>query len=211
MRKAEWFLIVMVVIFFATAGAFYPHLPTQFASHWNAAGQVNGSLSRGWGAFLFPVIFVLIALLLLAIPRIDPRRENIAKFRSYFDIFLIVLALFFYYIYLLMLLWNVGYEFNLGAAIIPPIAALIYIIGMILPHTHPNWFVGIRTPWTISSDAVWHETHRVGGWAFRACGIIAFLGIFFSPPVALWFIVAPIVVSAVGLVIYSYVLYSGRK
>jgi len=225
MRKSEWFLIIMVVVFFATGAWFYPQLPAQVASHWNAAGQVNGSMSRALGAFLLPIIFIILATLLFAIPRIDPRRENIAKFRRYYDWFVAAFAVFFYYIYLLTLLWNLGggsgasggvgsgvAPFNLSAAIIPPLAGLIYIIGMILPHTEPNWFIGIRTPWTISNDAVWHKTHQAGGWAFRASGVIALAGIFFAPAVAIWFLVAPLIVSAVGLVIYSYVLYErGRK
>jgi len=211
MRKSEWFLLIMAVVFFATGTAFYPQLPAQVASHWNAAGEVNGYLPRAWGAFLFPVIFLIIVALLLAIPRIDPRRENIAKFRRYFDYFLVVFSLVLYYFYLLTLFLNIGYSFNLTAAIIPPIAALFYIIGMLLPHTEPNWFIGIRTPWTISSDAVWRKTHRVGGWAFKMSAILGLIGIFFPAPAALWFLIIPILVSAIGLVIYSYILYEWER
>src|ERR1700679_3688145 len=103
MRKSEWFLVVMAVLFFATGAAFYPHLPAEIATHWNIAGQVNGWMGRGWGVFLFPIIFVLVALILAAIPRIDPRRDNIAKFRGYYDYFLAAFSIILYYIYLLTL------------------------------------------------------------------------------------------------------------
>ena len=175
-HKSEWLLFIVAIAFFATGAAFYPHLPAQMASHWNAAGQVNGYMGRTWGVFLLPIIFAILAAMLAVIPRIDPRRENIAKFRRYYDYFLIVFSIFFYYIYILTLIWNIGYEFNLGGAIIPPIAALIYVIGMIMPHTEPNWFIGIRTPWTISSADVWRKTHKAGGWVFRACGITILFG-----------------------------------
>lgn len=212
MKKSEWFLIGAVVVFFATGFVFYPYLPAQVALHWNAAGQVNGSMGRAWGDFIFPIIFLVLAALFFAIPRIDPRRENIVKFRKYFDYFIVAFSIFFYYIYVTTLFWNLGYEFNLGAAIIPPLAGLLYIIGGILPHTEPNWFIGIRTPWTISSPTVWHKTHAVGGPAFKISGVIALLGIFFPLPIAIWFFVVPILISAIGLVIYSYVLYEkGRK
>ena len=201
----------MVAVFFATGAWFYPQLPSQIASHWNAAGQVNGYMSKFWGVFLYPIIFIVIAALLFAIPRIDPRRENIAKFRQYYDWFVIAFAFFFYYIYLFILFWNIGYVFNLGAAIIPPIAGLFYVIGMILPHTEPNFMIGIRTPWTISSPSVWHRTHQVGGWAFKISAVISLIGIFFSSSLSVWFLLVPILVSAIGLVIYSYVLYERER
>src|SRR5580698_663404 len=106
-HKSEWFLLVMAIVFFATGAAFYPHLPTEIISHWNAAGQANGTMSRAWGAFLLPIIFAIIALIFAAIPRIDPRRDNITKFRRYYDYFVVLFAVFFYYIYLLTLLKNV--------------------------------------------------------------------------------------------------------
>lgn len=211
LHGSEWFLIVAVVAFFATGAWFYPQLPAQIASHWNTAGQVDGTMSRFWGVYLFPLIFAVLALLLIAIPRIDPKRDNIAKFRKYFDYFVIAFALIFYYIYFLTLYWNLGNQFDFTAALIPPIAALFYIIGAILPHTEPNWTIGIRTPWTISSENVWRRTHQVGGWAFKISAVIAVCGIFFPPAVGVWFLFVPILISALGLVIYSYVLYEREK
>lgn len=151
----------MTAAFFATGAVAYPHLPAQVASHWNAAGEVDGFMSRGWGAFLSPAIFAFIAALLYAVPRVDPKRENIAKFRKYFDCFVVAFSFVFYYIFLLTLLWNAGYVFDFAAFLIPPLAGLFYLVGMILPHTELNWTIGIRTPWTMSSEAVWKKTHEV--------------------------------------------------
>lgn len=224
LRPSEWFLLVAVIAFFVTGALFYPHLPPQIASHWGANGEVNGTMSRTAGVIIFPIIFTILALIFFLIPRIDPRRENIAKFRTYYDWFVTVFAVALYYIYILTLIWNVesaatggagglaaGGPFDLSLAILPPIAALLYIGGMILPRTHPNWFIGVRTPWTISSPTVWQKTNAAGGWVFRAVGIIALAGIFFPPIVAIWFLLVPILVSAIGLVVYSYVLYERER
>lgn len=211
MRKSEWFLIAIVIVFFATGAAFYPYLPAELATHWDAAGQVNGMMSRAWGVFLLPIIFVLIALIFTAIPRIDPRRDNIAKFRRYYDYFLVALAIVFYYIYLLTLFRNLGYQFDPIAAIFPAVAGLIYISGMMLPHTHRNFFIGVRTPWTLSSDTVWQKTNQAGGWVFRGCGIIILVGAFVPAPAALWFLIVPILTAAIGLIIYSYVLFEKER
>ena len=211
MKKSEWFLLGAAIVFLATGIAFYPYLPSEMASHWNAVGQVNGSMGRVWGVFLLPIIFLIIAIIFFAIPRIDPKRENIAKFRKYFDYLVIAFTIFFYYIYLLTLAWNLGYEFNIGAAIIPPLAGLFYVIGGILPHTEPNWTIGIRTPWTISSPTVWRKTHAVGDPVFKISAVIALFGIFFPSQLGIWFLLVPILISALGLIIYSYVLYERER
>jgi uncharacterized membrane protein len=210
MRKSEWFLMLVVVAAFITGAVAYPYLPAMVASHWNAAGEANGYASKFWGAFLLPIILLFVCALLFIVPRIDPRKENIAKFRKYFDVFVASLAVVFYYLYLLTLLWNLGYQFDFLQFLAPAFAFLFYVIGEILPRTEPNFTVGIRTPWTISSATVWRKTHQVGGVAFKICGVIALLGAVF-PGIAIWLIVAPVIVAAIGLFVYSYVLYAGEK
>ncbi len=210
MRRAEWILCAMVVASFVIGLFAYPYLPERMASHWNAQGEVNGYMPRVWGVFFLPIMFVIIAAIFLVIPRIDPKKENIARFRKYFDYLIIGLGIFFLYVYALTLFRNFGAQFNLSAAIIPPIAALFYLIGAILPHTEQNFMIGIRTPWTLSSKAVWRKTHEVGGTVFKACGVIMLLGMPF-PWLMLWLILVPILGSALGLVIYSYVLYAREK
>lgn len=206
MRKAEWFLFVMVAASFVIGAVFYPYMPVLVASHWNATGQPDGYTSRLWGLITLPIIFLLVAIVLFLVPRIDPKRRNIEKFRRHFDYCLIAFAIFFYYLYLLTLIWNVSDSFNFTSALIPALAALFYLLGLFLPHTESNWTIGIRTPWTLSSEHVWKKTHKVGGLAFKICAVIMLFGVIF-PAFAVWFIIIPILITAVGLVVYSYVLY----
>jgi uncharacterized membrane protein len=209
-RKGEWILLAMVAAAFALGAWIYPQLPPVVASHWDAAGNVNGFMPRFWGTFLLPIIFLVVAVLLFIAPRVDPRKDNIAKFRKYFDYFIVGFGVFFLYIYGLMLAWNVGYRFDLALAILPPLAGIIWLLGALLPHTELNFTIGIRTPWTISSETVWKKTHKAGGIVFRVCAVIALIGIAF-PSFAIWFFIAPVIVAALGLVIYSYVLYRGER
>ncbi len=206
MRKAEWFLLVLVAFSFGLGVWIYPQLPAVVASHWDAAGNVNGFMSRFWGTFLFPIIFLVTALLFFVVPRIDPRKDNIARFRKYFDYFIVGFGVLFLYIYGLMLSWNVGYRFDFILAVLPPLAGMIYLLGALLPHTELNFTIGIRTPWTISSETVWKKTHKAGGMAFRMCAVIALAGLLF-PPFAIGFFMVPLLTAVLGLVIYSYVLY----
>ena len=76
-------------------------------------------------------------------------------------------------------------------------------IGFILRKVKRNFFIGIRTPWTLSSDVVWDKTHKLGSKLIIHSGIITLIGIFFQNYM-LWFILTPIIVSAIILLIYSY-------
>jgi uncharacterized membrane protein len=210
MTKSDWILLGAVAVFFITGLFFYPYLPQIVASHWNTQGEVNGYVSRVAGAFMLPTIFILLAALFALIPRIDPKRENIAKFRTYFDYLVAVFCIFFYYIYLLSLLWNVGYKFSFTAAMMPALAVLFYIIGIIMPHLQPNWMMGIRTPWTLSSEVVWKKTHELGGKLFKICGILALVGTAF-PLGGIWFLIGPVLAACVALLAYSYLEFEKEK
>ena len=99
-----------------------------------------------------------------------------------------------------------GQKFNMTSAIMPAIGILFYGIGVVLETTKRNWFIGIRTPWTLSSDAVWEKTHKLGSKLFKAIAIIAFLSLFF-PGQLLLLVVGPALLVALYLVVYSYIEY----
>jgi len=210
MRKANIFILAVIVLSFAIGIYLYPSMPEQMASHWNAAGQVDGYMPKLLALLIMPIISALLLLLFVAIPRIDPLKENIAKFRKYFDRFVALIIIFLFYLYLLTLLWSFGLKFNMILMLVPAFAALFYYIGILVEHAKRNWFIGIRTPWTMSSDRVWDKTHRRGGKLFKASGIIALLGIVFQDH-AFWFVIAPVIATAVYAFVYSYTEYRKEK
>lgn len=196
----------IIVLSFIIGIASYNSLPSTLASHWGSNGNVNGYIPKFWALFLLPLISLGMLLLFYFIPRIDPLKKNYEKFRKYFDSFIFVIILFLFYIYLLTILWNFHVLFNMTTALIPALGFLFIYIGAILRNIKRNWFIGIRTPWTISSDKVWDKTHRLGSILFQISGIIMILGIFFDDFIV-YFILVPIIVSAVALVVYSYLEY----
>jgi len=201
---ATIFLIAFAVVFSLSV---YGRLPEQMASHWNTANQVNGYMSRFWGAFLMPVVAAAMLLLFLVIPGIDPLKANIAQFREYFNAFITLIIVFLVYMHILTMLWNLGYDqFNMGVAMLPAMGLLFVFAGIMLRKAKRNFFIGIRTPWTLSSDRVWDETHRIGSTLFIISGILALLGVFFAN-YAVWFILIPVLASTLFLLVYSYVLY----
>jgi uncharacterized membrane protein len=203
-------IVVLVVIVVATLVglALWNRLPDPMASHWDANDQVNGYISRFWGVFLMPLMTTGLVLFFLAIPRIDPLRANIAAFREAFNLFTVLFVGFMVYIYFLTLLWNLGYTgFNMSSAMLPALGVLFFFVGYMLRKAKRNFFIGIRTPWTLSSDKVWDETHRVGSVLFMIAGVLAFLGAFVGGKAAVWFLMVPILASVLVTLVYSYVLY----
>jgi len=206
MRPSEIVALVIILLSVAMGIYFYPQMPEPVASHWNAQGQVDGYMSKFWGLFLMPIISVGMLLLFILIPRIDPLKANIEKFRKYFDGFVVLILLFFFYLYILTIQWNVGHRFNMGRLMCPALAILFFYCGVLIEKAKRNWFVGIRTPWTLSSETVWEKTHKIGGKLFKVAGVIALLGVFFQKH-TLFFILIPAIAIVVFSFIYSYVAY----
>ena len=206
MRKSEIVCAALILISFIAGIYLYSQMPDRMASHWNISGDVDGYMSKFWGVFLVPLIAFGLFLLFLIIPHIDPKKHNIEQFRVYYDRFFIVIIVFILYIYLLTLLWNLNVRFNLIQLMTPAFAVLFYYSGVVISHAKMNWFVGIRTPWTLSSEKVWNQTHALGGKLFKITGIIALLGIIFIN-YALFFILVPLIVVGIYTVVYSYFAY----
>ncbi len=210
MRKSEWIVLCIVIISFILALIFWPKTPNMMASHWDSEGNVNGQISKFWGLFLMPIISVFLFLVFVFLPKMDPQRKNIEKFRKYFDGFIILLFLFLLYLYIITLLWNLGKTFPFIRAIVPAFAILMFYIGIVLKNAKMNWTIGIRTPWTLSSEKVWRKTHDIGGNLFMIFGVVCLLGLF-VPRYAMWIVLAPLLSIAIFLFIYSYILFKKQK
>lgn len=202
-KKAEVLALGIVLLSFALALYIYPAMPERMVSHWNSQGQPDGFMSKDIGLFIMPAINLFLFLLFFLIPKIDPLKENIARFRKYFNIFVILILLMMLYLYSLVLIWNMGAVFDMILALVPALAMLFYYAGVLIEHAERNWFIGIRTPWTISSDVVWHKTHRIGAKLFKLSALIAVIGLFFEE-YALWFVLVPVLLSSIYLIVYSY-------
>lgn len=210
MKASTAVCLALIAASFLLAAYYYAQMPERMASHWNAAGSVDGYAPKFFGLFLMPLLSVALFALFLAIPRIDPLRRNYAKFRKNYDSFVVLLLAFLLYLYALTILWNVGVAFSMPQVLAPAFAVLFYYCGVLIENAKRNWFVGIRTPWTLSSDRVWKRTHALGGKLFKACGVAALLGVVF-PDAAFAFVLAPVLAATVFAVVFSYLEFRKEK
>ena len=209
MTTKQTFALVagITLISFFIGWYLYPLLPATVASHWGMNGEVNGHMTKFWGLFFVPFMMIFMSLLLFLLPKIDPLKENIALFQKSYNAIIAGIIVFLFYIHLLTVFWNLGYHFDIGKMIVFPIAFLLYMLGALMPKMKQNWFMGIRTPWTLESARVWDETHVWGGKMYRYSAIVALGAFLFPPPYALFFIIIPILTASFGSIFYSFILF----
>ncbi|MGQ9494266.1 MAG: SdpI family protein [Anaerolineae bacterium] len=203
MKMGRVVMIAIVLLAFAVSIYVYPKMPEQMASHWNAQGQVDGYMPRFWGAFFLPLLLVGFTLLLLLLPNIDPLRENIEQFREQYERFVVLTLGFFLYVHLFTLAVNLGWEVQIIRVLSPGMALLFYGVGVLVEHAKRNYFIGIRTPWTLANEEVWDRTHKAGGKWFKLVGVLALGGVAW-PQWGVYFLLVPVILVVLYTMVYSY-------
>jgi immunity protein, SdpI family len=206
MKLIRLVIITGLLITLILTIAIYPTVPDRVVSHWNAAGEADGYMSKLWGLGLIPLIMTGFVALFAVLPRIDPYRKNYEKFRDYYEGFILLFVFFMLAIQIQIIVWSSGYRISPNLTFPFLIGTLFIYIGFLLGHAEQNWFVGIRTPWTLSSETVWKKTHELGGKLFKIAGVISFVGLL-AGEYAMWFILVPALAVAVITVLYSYFEY----
>ena len=209
MRKLQLLAIALVALSFITAYLAHPLMPQRVASHWNFEGNVDGYMPRDMGVYFVPLLGAALLALMCVLPSIDPKKENYRLFQKEYDEMAAIIIAFLYYVYLLTIAYNMGYSFNLVQFLAPGFGALFLYVGTVIGKARQNWFVGIRTPWTMSSERVWNKTHALGSKLFMAAGAVALLGA--AVPQMFVAAIAVVIAAAVATFAYSYVEYRKEK
>jgi len=184
-----------------------PHLPATMPIHWGANGEADGFATKINAMILTVGIMVLIYFIIAFVPRIDPRKENYKYFSKTYNIVLNAALLLFFFVNMSTILQGLGY--NVPMAYIAPImAGLVFIIiGNYLQRVRSNYFMGIRTPWTLSNETVWKKTHRLSGKLFFIGGLLILISAFLPDgykSVIMW---GSIVLCVAVPYLYSYLAY----
>jgi len=202
--KAGCFAAVVFTVILAFS--VYSILPNTVPTHWNAAGEVDGWGASWEGAFLFPIMMIGILLIFVVIPKIIVFKKNFKDFEKQYWILAFVILLFFFLFYIMTILPNFGYDFNFSQILVLPMAMLFISIGILLPSFKRNFFVGIRTPWTLADDKIWTKTHKLGGKLFILAGFASLISVPF-PNATIWVLVVGALITGIGSMLYSLYLF----
>ena len=197
------FLFIAVAVVLALI--LYPDLPEHVPIHWNAAGEIDGYMRKPWGVITMPLAAVFTFVLMKIIPAISPKVNHVDKFRGALSLLQVVMVGFMSGIAVLVLLAANGVEVAMNRAIFAGLGILFLVIGIILPRVGQNYFMGVRTPWTLASEEVWERTHRHAGRLFIISSVILFINVFVV--IRIGWTIGLIILLVLWLALYSYLVH----
>ncbi|MHB8903869.1 MAG: SdpI family protein [Patescibacteria group bacterium] len=210
LKTEIWPLIILFLVVIFSVWS-YPQLPNLVISHWDFYGRANGWSSREFHALFFPALLIAMYILFSLMPKFDPRGKSYSEFADVYlkmrNAILLVLAT----VFVASTLSNLGYNINIGTTVAGVIGLLMIILGNYFGKLKRNFFIGIRTPWALSSDNVWNKTHRLGGRLFMIWGVLLILAPWLAPTIAFAFLFGGIIIVIAWTTIYSYLVFKKEK
>jgi uncharacterized membrane protein len=173
--------------------------------HWNIQGEADRFGSKEEALLFAPAIAALLTLIFVFLPLFDPRRANIAASYKFWNATAIGAVALLAYIHVLMVLAALGRPIDITGYLVPALALLFIVIGNYISKTRSNFFAGVRTPWTLSSDYSWNKTHRLAGLLFVGAGLAGLVASFaIGGPIALVVLIGCVLAAALIPVVASY-------
>jgi len=199
--------ILLIAGMFIVAALTWSMVPDKIPVHWNLAGEVDRYGGKFEALLGIPLITLALYLLLLFLPRIDPGHANYQMFATCYAVIRCGILAFMSIVYGVIQLSANGHPVSINTVIPFAVGILFVVLGNVMGKIRPNWFVGIRTPWTLSSKVSWNKTHRASGWLFILMGLtIVAAGLIR----AMWAYIGMLIVvvaAMVWMVVYSYLVW----
>lgn len=209
--KSEAAPIILIVAAWIFAFYFYAHFPAQVVTHWGFDGRPNGYMGKAGGAFAIPGLLTGMYLLLLGLPWLDPKSDRYAEFGGVYNFFKTAIIFVLFAVYIASGFYNLGYAVNINVIVPLLVGLLMIVLGNFMGKIKRNWFVGVRTPWTLSSENVWNKTNRFGGFMLVLFGVVLIISPLLPKTLAIIAFVASALAMALGTILYSFLVYRKEK
>jgi uncharacterized membrane protein len=178
------------------------------AVHWGMSGSPDRFGGKAEALLLTPVIAIALAGLLAILPALEPRREHLLASAGPYNTIWISLMVFMGAVHTAIVLAALGVPVGVGTVVPAGVGFLFIVVGLQFRRLRSTFFVGIRTPWTLSSERSWEVTHRLGAWLFVGLGLLVVLAALLGPPEALvWSILGGVIAVVIVLAVVSYVAW----
>jgi len=174
-RRADLASLFMLLAVCGAAAWLYGSIPDPVPTHWNLSGQADGFTPKPWGVLIFPFLLAGVWVIFKLIPLVSPHGYRVDSFLRVVDILQVTVLGCLSVIAIGAYLAAVG-RADINTIVPLTIGVLLIILGNYLGKLRRNFFLGIRTPWTLASEEVWNRTHRVGGYVFFFAGVVVGLG-----------------------------------
>jgi len=216
MSRPYWIIAGLLTLSaWALAAWLYPSLPQCVPTHWNIEGKVDGWGDKSWATFLMPGMMIGFLILFAFLPALSPKHFEVDSFRStYLYIMVLSTGLFAYMNGVILLAtWQEVREgpkfMDIGRVLIGGIFLFFALLGNVMGKVRKNFYIGVRVPWTLASDRVWNDTHRLAAWVMVAVGVIGFVLIIAgaSPVVAIGLLIGSMLIP----VVYSFIHYKSLE
>lgn len=205
--KTELPFLIVIAGMWTAAAVIWPSAPDRIPVRWSLTGEVERYGGRAEGLLLLPAMAFIIYLVTLAAPKFDRGRLNYARFTgAYTTIRAAVIALL-AVIYAVILLTARGVSVDMNRFIGLSVGAMFFVMGNVMGKIRPNWFFGVRTPWTLSSKRSWTHTHRLAGWVLVASGIALMGAGVTERPVAMEIAFGILAVGVATTIVFSYFVW----
>lgn len=208
-----WVLLAINAVIFACIYLAFDHkLPDEMISHYNVNGEADDTMARWAFWLLYGALGILSPSLITILRRFDPRSRNYERFNGYFNLTRYAISVFLHGIFLVIIFDNLDYDVKLANIVCGGIGLLFAIIGNGMGQLRSNFFLGIRTPWTLSDDDIWRRTHRIGARLWVVSGLLLLIGALFLEGIGLFsIVVAAIVLAGIVPIAYSFLLYNRKR
>lgn len=204
MLREDWAIGALVTALAGLAAWLWTALPARVPTHWNVYGQVDGWLPKAtavWGGL---ALVAAVWAGLLVTPALDPRRENYARFAETYRVIRTAIVAVLAGLHAAVLLAGAGLLRDPILFVRLGLPLLWIVIGNSLGRVRPNFFVGIRTPWTLADDGVWRRTHRVGARALVGAGVVGLFAAALPDLAGFVLFIAATLAAALVPAVYSY-------
>lgn len=207
--RSDWPSYCAIGISIVVAIIAYPCLPDRIPVHFNIEGQVDNYADKSiFSVFLLPMISIGTYLLMGLLPKIDPRKANYDNFQTSYSLIRNATIIFLSALSIFITAYSLGYTIAIDRLVVAGVGAIFIVIGNVLGKIKPNYFVGIRLPWTLHNDEVWRLVHRFSARIFIAEGFILFLSMIVPGPSRLIILVSCLPGGLAAIVLYAYKTHS---
>lgn len=212
-KKSNIYNFVLTVIAFLIPIIFYTKLPYAIPCQFSmSTGVATNYMNKPMGIFLLPLLMALIWIGMLYLPKIDPRKSHYAKFAKSYGLILCLILTFMFIIQIVIILVSLGFNIPVNTVIPFAVGVLIIVIGNYMPKSKSNFFYGIKTPWTLSSETSWRKTHKLGGILFVLSGVlICISSLFLTGTITTIVTLISIILSVIIVFIASYLFAKGAN